>query len=463
MRVIHCFAIAFVAIAYAQSSSGSSESQSSIILSGTNSAISGGDYPTGSLATYGSYSSTVTLSQSSNSLTYLSATPTNTVTGNNTLHSSNTTVTSDGSTYTAHTSSATQTYLVGSSHTSSNGTASRTATSARATNTQPCNGYAEFCTRKYSNITQVAAHNSPFDIKGNVASNQALDVTTQLNDGIRMLQFQVHKPNASSPLLLCHTSCSLLNAGTLVDYLTTVREWLDQNPYDVLTILMGNYDFVDPNNFTDPIYNAGLNRYLYTPPTVPMGLNDWPTLGEMILTQRRLIVMLDYQANQTAIPWLLDEFANMWETPFSPTDPAFPCTQQRPPNQARNISEDRMYIANHNLNVDVSIAGLSLLIPAFTLLNQTNGVTGSGSAGAASLNCTAEWNRPPNFILVDYYNIGSFNGSVFQVAADANNVTYNKDSCCGLSQRSLNAAGALKTGHGGLMMAVVGVIAFLVS
>jgi len=38
--------------------------------------------------------------------------------------------------------------------------------------------------------------------------------------------------------------------------------------------------------------------------------------------------------------------------------------------------------------------------------------------------------RPPNFLLVDYYNIGSFNGSVFEVAARANNVTYNRK-CCG--------------------------------
>ena len=40
------------------------------------------------------------------------------------------------------------------------------------------------------------------------------------------------------------------------------------------------------------------------------------------------------------------------------------------------------------------------------------------------------WNRPPNFLLVDYYNYGNFNGSVFEVAAEMNNVTYNGH-CCG--------------------------------
>lgn len=40
------------------------------------------------------------------------------------------------------------------------------------------------------------------------------------------------------------------------------------------------------------------------------------------------------------------------------------------------------------------------------------------------------WNRPPNFLLVDYYNYGNFNGSVFEVAADMNNVTF-VNTCCG--------------------------------
>lgn len=44
--------------------------------------------------------------------------------------------------------------------------------------------------------------------------------------------------------------------------------------------------------------------------------------------------------------------------------------------------------------------------------------------------CIASWGRPPNFLLVDYYNKGSFPGSVFEVAADMNNVTYNGH-CCG--------------------------------
>lgn len=42
------------------------------------------------------------------------------------------------------------------------------------------------------------------------------------------------------------------------------------------------------------------------------------------------------------------------------------------------------------------------------------------------------WDRPPNFLLVDYYNWGRPNGSVFEVAAEMNGVKWNGD-CCGSS------------------------------
>lgn len=47
--------------------------------------------------------------------------------------------------------------------------------------------------------------------------------------------------------------------------------------------------------------------------------------------------------------------------------------------------------------------------------------------------------RPPNFLLVDYYNMGPFNGSVFEVAARANNVTY-RGKCCGSTSLATHVA-----------------------
>lgn len=178
--------------------------------------------------------------------------------------------------------------------------------------------------------------------------------------------------------------------GTLESYLTTVTQWLRQNPYDVLTILMGNSDYIGPGNYTSPIQNSGLIDFVYTPPKIPMQLTDWPTLSSLILSGKRAIVFMDYQANQTEVPYILDEFSQMWETPFSPTDRNFPCTVQRPPNLASDQAEQRLYMANHNLNLEVSFAGIDLLIPNSAVLNVTNGVSGYGSLGWMADNCTSK-------------------------------------------------------------------------
>ncbi|KAF2116092.1 PLC-like phosphodiesterase [Lophiotrema nucula] len=326
--------------------------------------------------------------------------------------------------------------ITGGASSTTNASASGTSTSSasRPSNTQPCNGWPEFCNRKLSNISMVVAHNSPFVVAHNAASNQVLKVETQLNDGIRGLQFETHVVNDT--LHLCHTSCDLLDAGTLEAYLTTVAKWLDANPYEVIAIIMGNDNRVSPTTYVEPFQKSGMSQHLYTPSSDSLALDEWPTLAEMIIAGKRVIVMLDYLANQTEVPWLLDEFSYQWETPFSPTDPAFPCTQQRPPNQSNDVSRNKMFMLNHNLNIAIDISGTELLIPAFTLLDQINADSGNSSLGTNVENCTAMWGRPPNWLLVDYYNFGKFNGSVFEVAATANNVSYNRDSCCGTDGKS---------------------------
>ncbi|KAF2830775.1 PLC-like phosphodiesterase [Ophiobolus disseminans] len=322
------------------------------------------------------------------------------------------------------------------------GTASAiTAVRSRPPTTRPCNGYPEFCERKFSNISMVVAHNSPFVKPHNVASNQLYTVVDQLNDGIRGLQFETQKPNTSSEIRLCHSSCEYLDVGTLESYLTTVRGWLDAHPYEVIAIIMGNNNgqrtHIAASEFIAPFKRAGMTRYLWTPPAPTMNLTEWPTLAEMILKDKRVVVMLDYGANQTEAPWLLRQFNYQWETPFSPINPAFPCTQQRPPNQTEDVSRNRMYTLNHNLNIELSLTGVSgLLVPASALLDKVNAVSGNGSLGLNVEHCEQLWGRPPNFMLVDYYNRGNFAGSVFQVAAIANNVTYNHKTYCGPDSNS---------------------------
>ncbi|KFZ19057.1 hypothetical protein V502_03842 [Pseudogymnoascus sp. VKM F-4520 (FW-2644)] len=312
-----------------------------------------------------------------------------------------------------------------------NQTRTTTAAGPQPTNKTPCNLHVEFCTRKYSNITQVCAHNSPFVKASNAAANQAFGVVSQLDDGIRMLQIQAHVVNGT--VFLCHSSCDILNAGTMTDYLTTVAEWVAKHPYDVITILIGNAAYLPVTTYTPAISDSGLLPYVYTPPKKDMALSDWPTLSSMIITSSRVVIFMDYETDQDTVPYILDEFTYIWETPFDPVDRAFPCTAQRPPDLTTAAAKSRMYIANHNLNTELELLGNTLLVPTVPLLGETNAVEGLGSLGLAAKTCNETWGKPPTVLNVDYYNVG--NGSVFEVAAKWNNVTYNA-TCCGLMDSS---------------------------
>ncbi|KAI6748906.1 hypothetical protein HG531_007853 [Fusarium graminearum] len=311
-----------------------------------------------------------------------------------------------------------------------NGT-STTATKAKPTNTQPCNNYVELCKRKYGNITMVGCHNSPFVRPGNSGSNQELQVETQLDDGVRFLQAQIQFPANSSVPHFCHSTCDLLDAGPITDWLTRVRKWVDSHPYDVVTILLGNGNYSHPDLYVPYIQESGILKYVYQAPYLPMTLEDWPTLESMIVRGKRVIMFIDYVSDQKKYPWLLDEFTQMWETPFDPLNREFPCTVQRPPNLSDKSAKNRLYLMNHNLNAEFNVFGAEILVPAVALLNETNSDKGYGSLGLAANNCRSDWGRAPNILNVDYYNYGNFPGSVFEVAAQMNNVTYDRK-CCGL-------------------------------
>ncbi|KAL2115645.1 hypothetical protein VTJ04DRAFT_9900 [Mycothermus thermophilus] len=340
------------------------------------------------------------------------------------------------------------TTITGSSALPSNATETPTSTAAEEpapTNTRPCNGYPELCERKFSNVTQVGCHNSPFARAGSVAANQELPVTDQLNDGVRFLQAQIQWPNNDTVPHFCHTMCELFDAGPITDWLTQVREWVAAHPYDVVTILLGNGNYSTPDMYVPYIEASGITKYVFTPSKVPLRRDDWPTLGQMILSGQRVVMFLDYMANQTAYPWLLDEFTHMWETPFDPVDRTFPCTVHRPPELPQDLARDGyLYLMNHNLNAEIQLLGQTILVPAVSELNTTNAADGEGSLGMAAANCAADWGRPPTVLNVDYYNYGNYPGSVFEVAARMNNVPYEPRPCCGQGESGAGRVGGVE-------------------
>lgn len=121
-----------------------------------------------------------------------------------------------------------------------------------------CNNSPDLCDRSYGEITHLGAHDSPFvrdaSTSDSLAANQYVlscrsychplvvtlqtnsfslfcryyDTPTQLSAGVRLVTAQVH--NSNSQWRLCHTSCNLLDAGLLSDWLQDIKSWLDDNP-----------------------------------------------------------------------------------------------------------------------------------------------------------------------------------------------------------------------------------------
>lgn len=126
----------------------------------------------------------------------------------------------------------------------------------------------------------------------------------------------ISTPLIISSLNLPRRSCLLLDYGTFTSYLTVVKSWLDANPNEVLSIIISNPNGIAPTVFSANYVAAGMMANAYVPPSVPVALNAWPTLSSMIINEKRVVNFLAQNADRQAVPFLIDQFSNVWETPF---------------------------------------------------------------------------------------------------------------------------------------------------
>lgn len=154
-------------------------------------------------------------------------------------------------------------------------------------------------TRKPASLS-VGSHDSAF-VGSSLSDNQELSVPDQLALGVRFLQAQTHR--LGDTIEMCHTSCVLLDAGPLSDYLAPVADFLGANPDEVVTLLLTNGDAIPVADFADVFDSAGLSKYVFTPNgTSTLSLDAWPTLQEMIDAGTRLVVWMGEFAPQRESP-----------------------------------------------------------------------------------------------------------------------------------------------------------------
>ncbi|KAF9280247.1 hypothetical protein BGZ88_012301 [Linnemannia elongata] len=294
---------------------------------------------------------------------------------------------------------------------------------------QLCNGYAELCAKTYDQVVYATTHNAyAYTPPGALAANQNNDIPTQLKDGIRAFMLDAYNlpSGATNDIELCHSYCTLLDAGPLSKVLGQFKTFMDQNPNEVISIFWENAANLTPARFQTVYQAAGMTPYLYTQTA---GSTTWPTLASMISSNKRLLNFVDSGAD-ASVPWLMAEYDFIFETPYAITKGSeYPCTIDRPKGQERG-----MYVMNHFISGQVTVGDQTFDVPQSSIVAQTNGPDLASHANK----CTQTFNKVPNFVAVDFYE----QGSVLQTVAQLNGVTWN-------GQAPTPAAGTKKSAAAG--------------
>lgn len=270
--------------------------------------------------------------------------------------------------------------------------------------------------KRYSEQTFIGTHNAPAirtaDNDWSISGNQYFDVSAQLKAGVRLLQAQGHRdPSGSDDVRLCHFNCALMDGGSLYDMLATVKDFLDDHPTEVVTLLFVNTGVL-LRHWHKAYYATGLDILSFIPPMDKRGgnmyLNDWPTIAELVRTNQRLITFLSSGADETLVPFLLPEFDYLFETNFGIEAPdQYTCAPARP-TYGNGYVPERLSLVNHFLYAKF----LGFRYPNASFAGTTNAAGfRTGELGEHAVRCRELYGRRPIFLLVDFFN----EGEVFEV------------------------------------------------
>lgn len=257
-----------------------------------------------------------------------------------------------------------------------------------------CNGSPLLCERGYDAVAYPTTHNAFASQAEGFAglANQSVGLPEQLADGVRALMLDTHYGGLPNRVLLCHgVGYCFAAAKDFAEGLTEIRDFLEAHPGEVVTLIFESY--VSAADTAAVFEAVGLwnpehpgSDLLYEQPG-----GSWPTLGELVATNQRLVVFQDRSvAEQLAFPWyhyLWDEL--VFETDFDAQDPEdFSCTD------LRGEPGNDLFILNHFLTRSVGTPLLADMVnhdPFFL---------------ERAFACQAFQGRIPNFVTVDYYRIG---------------------------------------------------------
>ena len=246
-----------------------------------------------------------------------------------------------------------------------------------------CNGLDHLCDRRVSEVTFARTHNShASEERGylSVSMNHYPAVPTQLEDGIRALNFDVYFFEES--MVVCHGFCEF-GSQPFAEILDEVGAFMSSNPREVLLVDLQNETSLERT--TTAIEDNVVNKWLYS-----HSIDEpWPALQALIDADTRLIVFTDDDGEKAT--WMHDTDALVYSTGWGAKEP-------------------------EDLNCDLAGEGIAFDNGLFELDHTlTNPLASPDLADQVNhnpylidraLECAEIIGKNPNIVSVDYYTIG---------------------------------------------------------
>jgi hypothetical protein len=81
---------------------------------------------------------------------------------------------------------------------------------------------------------------------------------------------------------------------------------LPAHAFLVISMIIVNSDSIAPSTYATAFDSAEMTSVTFKPTSAVTTLDSWPTLSSMIEGGGRMVVFMDYQADFTSVPWIID-------------------------------------------------------------------------------------------------------------------------------------------------------------
>ncbi|MAU35959.1 MAG: hypothetical protein CMD14_01130 [Flavobacteriales bacterium] len=256
-----------------------------------------------------------------------------------------------------------------------------------------CNGAIDLCSKQYNEVSYLTTHNAfNSDEDGLLFPNQTYNIESQLNDGVRGLMIDVYD-HFGTPT--AYHSIFALGTIPLSEIFNDLKTFLDNNPNEIVTIILECY--VAANTIEDEINQSGLSNYLYSHNLT------WPTLQNMIDNNNRLVIFSDMDDASNSQSWYHYIWDHAVETHFSVDNiNDFTCDFNR------GNSTNDLFILNHFVT-DATLG--------YGLYTESHNVNSNPFLITRAMNCHTQTTKVPNFVTLDFYELGDGLNAVNQLNA----------------------------------------------